>query len=307
MPKVHFFVATGGTGQRMYGTCLTLYEPYEIPETSTHDSSTPITEVFVPKCLCILSSWPYLTAFREYLTQLNRFSKSGSMTVPIERCVINFCSEIPAPPPGSFEVQTTILDSVIKLWSPPHNQPIQWVSLPFGQLFQCLDLNNILTVWHALALERQVLISSTQISLLTTIAEIFCSLLFPMKWSHAYIPVVPHFLVPILTAPMPFFCGIDKSNLPEALLGLSEECILVDLDKNFVIMGPMTPPLPDLPAHHMSAVKASLEENAGMIFKEVRCLRRKDNIADMGQHLPSRKALSLRRSIPLIFHTRGSA
>ena len=35
----------------------------------------------------------------------------GDMTLPIERYIANFCSEIPAPPPGSFEVQTTILDS----------------------------------------------------------------------------------------------------------------------------------------------------------------------------------------------------
>ena len=79
-------------------------------------------------------------AFREYLTQLHRMSKmcppepaaaggdaapgaaggevvvtsdslslKSVLTLPVERYITNFCSELPAPPPGSFQVQTTIL------------------------------------------------------------------------------------------------------------------------------------------------------------------------------------------------------
>ena len=197
-------MATGGHGAQMYGTCFTVWEPEVITaEKATKDEQGNIVgttgeqierEVYLPKCLVILSSYPYLMAFREFLTQLNRLTKMGEMTLPLERYIINFCSEIPAPPPGSFEVQTTILDSVIKFWSPPHNQPIAWVSLPFGHLFECLDIDNIILVWHCLVLERQVLLTSTQLSILTVAAEVFLSLLFPMKWSHAYIPVLPHFL-----------------------------------------------------------------------------------------------------------------
>jgi len=208
------------------------------------------------------------------------------MTLPVERYITNFCSEIPAPPPGSCEVQTTILESVIKLWHPPHNQPIPWISLPFAHLFQCLDIDNIITVWHALALEQQVLLTSTQLSLLTTCSEIFLSLLFPMKWSHAYIPLLPHFLVPILSAPMPFLCGIDKRNLPSAMLDLSKECIMVDLDKNQVTKGPMTPELPAIPNHHKMALREKLEEKVGMVFREVRCLKRSHDFTDHGVHLP---------------------
>ena len=188
---------------------------------------------------------------------------------------------------GAFEVQATISDSVIKLWSPPHNQPIPWVSLPFSHLFQCLDIDHIITVWHALALERQVLLTSTQLSLLTTCSEILRSLLFPMTWSHAYIPVLPYFMIPILSAPMPFLCGIDKSILCAALPDLSPECIIVDLDKNVVSEGPQTPPLPPLPQQLMHTFKVKLEESAGMVFREARCLSRNYDATQMGQNLPS--------------------
>lgn len=259
---------------------------------SKDDEQATTQQVYLPKCLVILSMHPYLPAFREYLTQLHRLSKISPdstdpkpMTLPIERYITNFCSEIPAPPPGSFQVQTTILDSVISIWSPEHNMPIQWVSLPFSHLFQCLDVENILTVWTALALERQVLITSTQLSLLTTCCEIFLSLLFPMRWSHAYIPVLPHFLVPILSAPMPFLCGIDKQYLAHTLEDLSQECIVVDLDKNQVSLGVKTPSLPSLPKRIYKTLFDKLDDNAGCVYREVRSLRKSDNTSEMGLFL----------------------
>ena len=290
--QIHYFVATGGTGRRMFGTCLTLWEPYTIPgkkkkPASGDENGVVDHDVFLPKCVVLLSTYPYLVAFREYLTQLNRLSKGGEMTLPIERYIMNLCREIPAPPPGSFEVQTTIVDSIIKIWSPPHNQPIAWVSLPFSQLFECLDVANIVTVWHCLALERQVLLTSTQLSVLTICSEILLSMLFPMRWSHAYIPVLPHFMIPILSAPMPFLCGINKANLADALYDLSRECVVVDLDKNLVTLGPDTAPLPPLPPHQESVLRSSLEENAGMVFRAARSLTKNDDYSESGAHLPT--------------------
>jgi len=302
MPKVHYFVSTGGRGQQMYGTCLTVFEPYMLQGKKPKSDSSEETsdekedgggvdevqkEVYLPKCIVLISAYPYLAAFREFLVQLHRMSKMGEMPLPLERYIVNFCAEIPAPPPGSFEVQTTILDSVIKIWSPPHNQPIGWVSLPFSHLFECLDIQNILTVWHCMALERQVLLTSTQLSLLTECCEIFLSLLFPMKWSHAYIPVLPHFLIPILSAPMPYLCGINKSNLAETLYDLSTECVVVDLDSNLVTLGPATHPLPPLPQNLERELLSRLEENVGMVFREARSLTKTDNYTDRGIHLPS--------------------
>ena len=276
----------------MYGTCLTLWEPYIISgrrktAEDGSDSEHKDHDVFLPKCVVVLSTYPYLMAFREYLTQLNRLSKIGEMTLPIERYITNICCEIPAPPPGSFEVQTTILDSIIKIWSPPHNQPIPWVSLPFSHLFECLDIDNIILVWRCLALERQVLLTSTQLSILTTGAEILLSLLFPMRWSHAYIPLLPHFLIPILSAPMPFLCGINKANLAEALYDLSPECVVVDLDKNLVTLGPNTAPLPPLPPYQDACLRTQLQDNVGMVFREARSLRKDDDYSDSGSHLPA--------------------
>lgn len=138
MPRIHFFVLTNDRGKKMYGTCLTVYEEFDLEEhseideedlqhfcrkddvniesTDSEDSievslenEEKIPTLYHPKVICILSSWPYLNAFREYLTQFYRLATmTNVMTCPIERFVLNICEEVPAPPPGMFEVRLKV-------------------------------------------------------------------------------------------------------------------------------------------------------------------------------------------------------
>ena len=157
------------------------------------------------------------------------------------------------------------------------------MALPFKVLFECLDVNNVIFVWYALTLERKVLLVSSKFSLLTICAEILCSLLFPMEWSHLYIPILPRFLSPMLgtlavlsinlqlcqtffivltfiilhpfynteDAPMPYLCGITRQNFSHAVGDISDETIVVDLDQNLITTGDEMLPFPalDLSGH----------------------------------------------------------
>lgn len=162
MPRIHFFVLTDNIGGKQYGTCLTVYEEFhrEGEDENTKKKNT----YYAPRVLCLLSTYPYLTAFRTYLTQLYRLATTTNvMTAPIERYVQNICYEVPAPPPGAFEVQLNILGSSVRFWAPPADQPVAYVSLPFKVLFECLDIGNILFAWYTLACERKVLLVSGQL------------------------------------------------------------------------------------------------------------------------------------------------
>ena len=291
MPLIHHFVLTDNMGGKQYGTCLTVYEEFENGDNNNNNnnnnnnsSSSNINNnttekmkkkktYYAPRVLCLLSTYPYLTAFRTYLTQLYRLATmTDCMTAPIERYVQNICSEVPAPPPGAFEVQLEILNTPIRFWAPPANQPIAYVSLPFQVLFECLDVSNVMFTWYALACERKVLLVSRQVSLLTVCCEILCSLLFPMKWSHLYIPVLPRSLCPMLDAPMPYLCGISRANFPYAVQEISDETIVVDLDRNIITVGPNCPELPPLPHKRRQKLEAALDANVGSVFWEARNL-----------------------------------
>ena len=138
MPRIHYFVLTNDRGKKMYGTCLTVYEEFDLSEnpevdeddlrpffrnddvcveTTDSESSIEVSldyaekcpQLYHPKVICILSSWPYLHAFREYLSQLYRLATlTNMMSCPIERYVLNICEEVPAPPPGMFEIRLQV-------------------------------------------------------------------------------------------------------------------------------------------------------------------------------------------------------
>lgn len=107
-----------------------------------------------------------------------------------------------------------------------------------------------------------MLFTSSSKSLLILVSEIFLSLLFPLSWTHCYIPLLPTFLFPVLSAPMPYLCGVLKPDLPTALMELSPECIIVDLDTSTITFGGETPPLPPLPARRKAKLERALTTHA---------------------------------------------
>ena len=67
--------------------------------------------------------------------------------------------------------------------------------MPLYPLFECLSPENILHLFALIVTERQILFISSQYSLLTIAAEAATSLLYPLQWSHAYIPILPRMLI----------------------------------------------------------------------------------------------------------------
>eukprot|EP00520_Triparma_pacifica_P019015 CAMPEP_0118633258 /NCGR_PEP_ID=MMETSP0785-20121206/897_1 /TAXON_ID=91992 /ORGANISM="Bolidomonas pacifica, Strain CCMP 1866" /LENGTH=315 /DNA_ID=CAMNT_0006524113 /DNA_START=61 /DNA_END=1004 /DNA_ORIENTATION=- len=75
---------------------------------------------------------------------------------------------------------------------------------------------------------------------------------------------------------MPYICGIAKSDLAEALLEASPECVIVDLDLGTVKMGSSTPKLPSLPSKRKTKLEKELTIRAGRIFANSREGREED-------------------------------
>ncbi|KAL3790965.1 hypothetical protein HJC23_004947 [Cyclotella cryptica] len=271
MPRIHHFVLTDSNAGKLFGTCLTFYEEFVPDEPADNRTATLKKTLYAPRVLCLLSTWPYLMAFRTYLTQLYRLATTTDlMQAPIERYILNICEEVPAPQPGAFAVQLSILGSNVRFWAPPAKQPIAYVSLPFKVLFECLDISNLMYTWYSLACERKVLLVSEQMSLLAVCAEILCSLLFPMRWSHLYIPLLPLSLSPMLDAPMPYLCGISRDNFECVVGDIGDETVVVDLDRNVITLGPDTPALPPIPHKQRVKLESALQKNVGDVFWNAR-------------------------------------
>jgi pentatricopeptide repeat protein len=71
-----------------------------------------------------------------------------------------------------------------------------------------------------------------------------------------------------------------------ALGDLSDECLVVDLDKNVVSPGVNMKPIPSLPKFVYQRLLSKVESSAGHVHREVRSLRPRDNNSEGGVHLP---------------------
>ena len=59
-------------------------------------------------------------------------------------------------------------------------------------------------------MEGKLLIISSQLCLLTPIAELLRTLLLPIDWQCVYVPVCPDYMLRFLQAPMPFILGMSR-------------------------------------------------------------------------------------------------
>ena len=150
--------------------------------------------LFSPLCLCLISHWPFVSSFKSFLCGLYRISLSRSK-IPLERIICNFIDEVPSPPAGRVDITYYLGEEdqlkIISFRCPPANQPNVWSSMPLFPLFECLSPENVLSLFALILTERQLIFVSSQYSLLTSCAEAVTSLIYPLSWTHAYIPILP--------------------------------------------------------------------------------------------------------------------
>lgn len=112
---------------------------------------------FENKTICLISRYPFWTAFRRFLSHLHVMSGSSS-DLPIERCISHLLLTVPVPRPGGQSVLVPLptLNGPMVL-SMPATKDLPLLDLPFQRLFACLDVPSVVTiVLGFLALERKV-------------------------------------------------------------------------------------------------------------------------------------------------------
>lgn len=117
--------------------------------------------------------------------------------------------------------------------------------MPLFPLFECLPPAKLLDLFAVVLTERQVVFISQQHSLLTAAIQAIISLMYPLAWPHALIPILPRQLIGVLEAPNPFICGLPTSYLKDC--SIQQETVKVYLDEGKIDFGSdgSAPGLPD--------------------------------------------------------------
>ncbi|KAJ3299939.1 hypothetical protein HK104_005851 [Borealophlyctis nickersoniae] len=211
--------------------------------------------VFVPRCIGVLSHWPWHDFLKDWLCEVVKvvrgdYEDAGDrrfgVVAPLERYVQNLIHEIPLPPPGKLELSVRLGHLNLFCSRPPINQISALQNFSLYPLFRSLSRSHIITLFELALAEKKIIFLSSHLGMLTLAAESICLLFFPMYWQHILIPVLPARLLSYLQAPMPYIIGAHREYFGQEQQDEFKppDATLVDLDNNVVSLGSSPPPLP---------------------------------------------------------------
>ena len=219
---------------------------------NTSNITTPSVgneRIYIPKCLMIMSLYPFFAEYEKILFKLYRYSmkiikesneitqNSGRMsinvlsramtlptyqikkvspqyiniTIPIDKIVENLLIEFPVPPRGVSKVQYSLITSDKNEISQSLMNELPLIEVNLKKVFITYDLPDIITIYLCLFLEMRVLFFSKDIELLNIFIYGLLSLLFPFHYQFQIITILPKDNFEILETITPFIAGINQS------------------------------------------------------------------------------------------------
>uniref|UniRef100_A0A8D2LH45 SET binding factor 2 n=1 Tax=Varanus komodoensis TaxID=61221 RepID=A0A8D2LH45_VARKO len=231
-PTFFVVVLTDINSERHYCSCLTFYEA-EINlqgsrETDGEEESGLIqpAEVFAPKSLVLVSRLDYPEIFRACLG-LVYTAYVDNLNVSLESLIANLCSCFVPAAGGSQKLFSLGAGDRQLIQTPLHDSlPVTGTSVAL--LFQQLGIQNVLSLFCAVLTENKVLFHSASFQRLSDACRALEALMFPLKYSYPYIPILPAQLLEVLSSPTPFIIGVHsvfRNDIHELL-----DVIIADLD-----------------------------------------------------------------------------
>uniref|UniRef100_A0A8B9QGW6 SET binding factor 2 n=1 Tax=Apteryx owenii TaxID=8824 RepID=A0A8B9QGW6_APTOW len=186
----------------------------------------PPAEVFAPKSLVLVSRLDYPEIFRACLGLIYTVYVD-SLNVSLEALIANLCSCLVPASGGSQKLFSLGAGDRQLIQTPLHDSlPVTGTSVAL--LFQQLGIQNVLSLFCAVLTENKVLFHSTSFQRLSDACRALESLMFPLKYSYPYIPILPAQLLEVLSSPTPFIIGVHsifRNDIHELL-----DVIIADLD-----------------------------------------------------------------------------
>lgn len=92
-----------------------------------------------------------------------------------------------------------------------HNVVWIWVCVLYCGTFMFSGIRNVLVLFCAIMTEHKILFHSKSYTRLTEGCRALTALMYPFRYTHVYIPLLPAALVEVLSTPTPFIMGVHSS------------------------------------------------------------------------------------------------
>ena len=216
----------------------------------TNKSSNLNESIYIPKCLMIMSLYPFFAEYERILFKLYRYSMkiqkepneasrkdSGrntdmysramtmafiqekikskpvytNITIPIDKIIENLIIEFPAPPRGVFKVQYSLITSEQLEFQQTLMNRLPMIQVNLKKIFVTYDIKDIVDIYLCLFLETRILFFSKDIDILNIFIYGFLSLLFPFEYQYQVVTILPKENFAIIESITPFIAGINQS------------------------------------------------------------------------------------------------
>ncbi|XP_018108307.1 myotubularin-related protein 5 isoform X3 [Xenopus laevis] len=262
-----FFIAvlTDINSERHYCSCFTFWEELDNVQ-SLHDQrdgeleeDAPIpssAQLYAPKTLVLVSRLDHPEVFRDSLGLIYTIHTDG-LSVSLENVVGNLLTcTIPVTGGSQSDLdQDTVRTISLGAGDRQVIQTPICDSLPISNcsvalLFRQLGITNVLCLFCAALTEHKILFLSKSYQRLTEACRALLAIMFPLRYSFTYVPILPAQLLEVLSTPTPFIIGVNalfRAETQELL-----DVVIADLDGGTVTIPECVqiPFLPEPLLHH---------------------------------------------------------
>ncbi|XP_062383465.1 myotubularin-related protein 5 isoform X4 [Sardina pilchardus] len=233
-----FFVAvlTDINSERHYCACFTFWEGVDNPQLRKEEASEadedegpgePLpAQLYGPKSLVVVSRLDHTEVFRNCLGLIYTVHVD-SLNVPLETVIGNLLT-CTIPIAGGSQRTITLGAGDRQVIQTPINDSLPVSGCSVSQLFRQLGIVNVLYLFCAALTEHKILFLSSSYQRLTDACRALLAIMFPLKYSFTYVPILPGKLLEVLSTPTPFIIGVNsffRSETQELL-----DVIIADLD-----------------------------------------------------------------------------
>jgi hypothetical protein len=168
--------------------------------------------IYLPYAACLISKHPYIKQMERCIDAVLKISVDDNLSVDdLNKLVLHLIYEIPIPPPNKrllfyIPYVSTPIEIYGKLI-----KDIPVFSNNLHILFNYFSLENLMLIHMMTLFEQKILFVHDDYKMLTEISQAFTSLLYPMIWTHIYIPILTEDTIKYVLAPMPYIMGVEES------------------------------------------------------------------------------------------------
>jgi len=260
-PKVFSFILDNNffniNYPQKYLSCLICFESVknykrlynkEYPNNNLKEQIGDGCEIFIPKCLLIMSLYPFFGEFEKIITEIYNYSQNIEMKTkeinnnntakkrlslkksnmlrlstvsfenkfknkdvndPIEKMIENLLIELPVPPRGVSKVKY-FLNEEERIIKQNEMNKLPLVDVNLKRICIDFEAKDIIYIYNYLFLESRILFFSKNIEYLNSYIYGFLSLLYPFQYQYQVITILPEENFEILESITPFIAGINQ-------------------------------------------------------------------------------------------------